>query len=102
MEKGKEEINSCRRSSRKGTYYGWELEKGREGGIEIESGREKGRERESILYCLHRLYFAELYMVQDKSNDFMDTWDFLETRLGDIKDLNKIYAEVRSKYKMSC
>ena len=34
-------------------------------------------------------------MVQDKSNDFIDTWDFLETRLGDIKDLNKIYAEVR-------
>ena len=64
-------------------------------------GERKGRERESILYCLLGLYFAELYMVQDKSNDFMDTWDFLETRLGDIKDLNKIYAEVRVRYTCS-
>ena len=38
--------------------------------------------------------FAELYMVQDKSRDFLDTWDFLETRISDIKDLGKIYDDV--------
>ena len=39
---------------------------------------------------------TELYMVQDTSDDFQDTWDFLETRLDDIKDLNKIYEEVNN------
>lgn len=33
-------------------------------------------------------------MVQDKSHDFVDTWDFLETRINDIKDLGKIYDDV--------
>ena len=33
-------------------------------------------------------------MVQDKSRDFLDTWDFLETRISDIKDLGKIYDDV--------
>ena len=33
-------------------------------------------------------------MVQDRSPDFNDTWDFLQTRISDIKDLNKIYDEV--------
>lgn len=44
----------------------------------------------AMLYCMH----AELYMVQDKSRDFLDTWDFLETRISDIKDLGKIYDDV--------
>ena len=33
-------------------------------------------------------------MVQDKSHDFVDTWDFLETRISDVKDLGKIYDDV--------
>ena len=33
-------------------------------------------------------------MVQDKSHDFVDTWDFLETRINDVKDLGKIYDDV--------
>ena len=33
-------------------------------------------------------------MVQDKSRDFLDTWDFLETRISDIKDLGKFYDDV--------
>ena len=37
---------------------------------------------------------SELYMVQDKSRDFLDTWDFLETRVHDIKDVGKIYDDV--------
>ena len=73
--------------------------RGRTSEREEGKGRVKGSEREGeggkeMGDCQPSLFLAELYMVQDKSNDFMDTWDFLETRLGDIKDLNKIYAEV--------
>ena len=47
------------------------------------------------------MFFTELYMVQDKSRDFLDTWDFLETRITDIKDLGKIYEDVRVLLKVS-
>lgn len=69
---------------------------GEEEGGQVKERKGKGEQKEVKERgdCQPSLYLAELYMVQDKSNDFMDTWDFLETRLGDIKDLNKIYAEV--------
>ena len=35
-------------------------------------------------------------MVQDRSHDFLDTWDFLETRVNDIKDVSRIYDDVSS------
>ena len=40
-------------------------------------------------------------MVQDKSHDFQDTWDFLETRINDIKDLGKVYEDVSILYTVS-
>ena len=29
----------------------------------------------------------ELFMTQDKSKDFRDTWEFLDRRLEDVKDV---------------
>ncbi|KAK3747035.1 hypothetical protein QZH41_017809 [Actinostola sp. cb2023] len=40
---------------------------------------------------LAALYGAtELYMVRDRSEDFMDTWSFLDKRLEDMKQLAKM------------
>ena len=38
--------------------------------------------------------FAELYLVQDKSPDFQNTWRFLENRLNDAYQMAKVSSTV--------
>lgn len=40
---------------------------------------------------------AELFMIQDKSEDFKDTWDFLDNRLRDAQLLGKAARQVCGK-----
>lgn len=35
---------------------------------------------------------TELYMLQDKSPDFKDTWDFLEERIADGAVLHSVFS----------
>ncbi|KAK4295091.1 hypothetical protein Pmani_032324 [Petrolisthes manimaculis] len=37
---------------------------------------------------------SELCMLQDKSDDFQDTWDFMHRRLSDVHNVGKCFREV--------
>jgi len=41
------------------------------------------------VYCT-----TELYMLQDKSEEFVDTWEFLDRRLADLEELKEGSAEL--------
>ena len=43
------------------------------------------------LLCLLRV---ELYMVQDKSDDFQDTWKFLKNRIDETELVGKAIGDV--------
>lgn len=46
---------------------------------------------------LAALYKAtEVYMVQDKSEDFMNTWNFLDRRMEDLGNVGKLARSVRT------
>lgn len=41
---------------------------------------------------------TEIYMLQDKSEDFQNTWEFLNRRMGDLKNFGKFARSVRMNF----
>ena len=41
---------------------------------------------------------TEIYMLQDKSEDYTDTWSFLDSRLQDISQFGKVVKNVSQQY----
>ena len=38
---------------------------------------------------------SELFMLQDKSEDFRDTWSFMQRRVNNVMKLGEVAAQVR-------
>ena len=49
-----------------------------------------------VPHCLLLLFFAELFMLQDKSQGQEETWKFLDRRLADVGEFGKMSSSVRA------